>query len=173
MMLLLLCLPLGLVACGLDSSTQEPTKEEINMVDCKDFCFQLSLSTLMGIRLNYGNDNAIFKCKTDKGKFVVKGAPTQYLDQIDVQANGEFIWIPKYDSLQPYLNDTAFVEAILIVDKEIKGYAVIKMSSNEEGYYTASVVKAEIFSKEELNGEQMTINKIQQMIDNCKGDNLK
>ncbi len=140
---------------------------EKTMNDCIDFYYHLGLSFWREIKLLYNDQNAIFKCKTDKG-FFAKGG-WEYAKEIEVQANDSFIWAPKYDELEHYFNDVDYIDAILMVDGQIKGYTVIKLYSDDSGIYYANTLKAEIFTEEELNGEQMTEEKVQELIAQCKG----
>ncbi len=162
------------------SEQQEITEEKVKeilyenkdpeklMVNCINFRYHMVVAYQSGIWFNYDDENAVFKCRTDKGVFA--GETSEEGKVKEVRVNNELIWVPEYSfsDIESFYNDVAYIDVILIVDDQIKGYAVIKLTSDDNAWYTAYTLKAEILTEEELNGEQMTEEKVQELMDNCK-----
>lgn len=138
---------------------------EILMVDCTYFIYSPAMSAAWDIPLYYNNEDAVFECKTDNGSF----SSVRELKTLTLPYNGKFTWSANnYDYYfieDPHL---AYVDVVLKVNDEIRGYIVIEMRQDEQKFVNAYKIKAKIFTEDELKNGQITEQKVQQLIEECK-----
>ena len=140
---------------------------EILMVDCTAFIYSPAMSAVWDIPLYYNNEDAVFECKTDNGSFVYNSK----IDTLTLPYNGKFTWTTyDYDYYQIEETHLAYVDVVLKVNDEIRGYIVIEMRQDEQKFVNAYKIKSKIFTEDELKNGQITEQKVQQLIDSHKGD---
>ncbi len=164
-LIFLLCFSFGELACG--ESDKSYTEAEAKMVDCTLYRYDFAASAQLNILLYYEDKNAIFECKTDAGSFHIRNEERE----IEKSFNSELFWVPYEMEKEEIANkELAYIDIILKVGSEIKGYAVIKIFANDRGICKATKIKSKIFTEEDLASGQMTNERVLELIEECKGD---